>query len=207
MLSIAAGREVVEDEHLVAALEQRLGQVRADEPRPAGDQNAHLGLFIRLRCPRVSETQCACVPPRAAMRSCCSPGAMTRIPGRPPSSRSRSGSRSTAPGSTAGSPIRAAPCWSWSLAPPRARCASSARTETSRRSTSRSPRRPGDAGSRSRRCGRPPSAPGSYGVGRVRARVKSGNDASLRAFDAAGFERVGEAEGVIELARPAGSAG
>ena len=45
------------------------------------------------------------------------------------------------------------------------------------------------------------------GVGRVRARVKSGNDASLRAFDAAGFERVGEAEGVIELARPAGSGG
>jgi RimJ/RimL family protein N-acetyltransferase len=44
-------------------------------------------------------------------------------------------------------------------------------------------------------------------VGRVRARVKSRNDASLRAFDAAGFERIGEADGVIELSRPAGSSG
>ncbi len=36
-----AGRQVVEDEDLVAALEQRLGQVGADEAGAAGDQNTH----------------------------------------------------------------------------------------------------------------------------------------------------------------------
>ena len=37
-----AGRQVVEDEHLVAAIEQRLGEMRADEPGAAGDQRAHV---------------------------------------------------------------------------------------------------------------------------------------------------------------------
>ena len=37
-----AGRQVVERIDLVAAVEQRLGQVRADEARAAGDQNSHL---------------------------------------------------------------------------------------------------------------------------------------------------------------------
>lgn len=41
----------------------------------------------------------------------------------------------------------------------------------------------------------------------VRARVKSRNEASLRAFRAAGFERVAERDGIVELLRPAGSAG
>src|SRR5271165_4489086 len=37
----ASGREVVEHEHLVAPLEIRIGQVRPDESRPAGDEHAH----------------------------------------------------------------------------------------------------------------------------------------------------------------------
>ena len=41
MLSMRAGRQVVEDEDLVAALEQRLGEVRADEAGAASDQNSH----------------------------------------------------------------------------------------------------------------------------------------------------------------------
>ena len=36
-----AGRQVVEHVDLVAALEQRLGQVRADEAGAAGDQHTH----------------------------------------------------------------------------------------------------------------------------------------------------------------------
>ena len=47
MLSIEPGRQVVEDEDLVAALEQRLGQVRPDEPGAAGNQHTHQ--FCRLR--------------------------------------------------------------------------------------------------------------------------------------------------------------
>ena len=34
------GIEVVDDRHLVAAIEQRLDQVRSDEPRAAGHQDA-----------------------------------------------------------------------------------------------------------------------------------------------------------------------
>ena len=37
----AARGEVVEDEHLVAPLEIRMGQVQPDESRPAGDEHAH----------------------------------------------------------------------------------------------------------------------------------------------------------------------
>jgi RimJ/RimL family protein N-acetyltransferase len=45
------------------------------------------------------------------------------------------------------------------------------------------------------------------GVRRVRARVKSGNEASLRAFRSAGFEPAGESDEVVELVRPSGSRG
>ena len=40
----AARREVVEDAHVVAALEQRPHEVRADEARAACDEDCHLGL-------------------------------------------------------------------------------------------------------------------------------------------------------------------
>jgi RimJ/RimL family protein N-acetyltransferase len=43
------------------------------------------------------------------------------------------------------------------------------------------------------------------GVKRIRARVKSDNLASLRAFEAAGFEQITERDGVVELSRAAGS--
>jgi RimJ/RimL family protein N-acetyltransferase len=46
-------------------------------------------------------------------------------------------------------------------------------------------------------------ADGLLGVKRIRARVKSDNLASLRAFEAAGFERVDERDGVVELSRAA----
>jgi RimJ/RimL family protein N-acetyltransferase len=42
-------------------------------------------------------------------------------------------------------------------------------------------------------------------VKRIRARVKSDNLASLRAFEAAGFEQITERDGVVELSRAAGS--
>jgi RimJ/RimL family protein N-acetyltransferase len=45
------------------------------------------------------------------------------------------------------------------------------------------------------------------GVRRVRARVKSGNEASLRAFRSAGFEPARESDDVVELVRPSGSRG
>jgi RimJ/RimL family protein N-acetyltransferase len=45
------------------------------------------------------------------------------------------------------------------------------------------------------------------GVRRVRARVKPGNEASLRAFHSAGFKPAGEADDVVELVRPSGSRG
>jgi RimJ/RimL family protein N-acetyltransferase len=45
------------------------------------------------------------------------------------------------------------------------------------------------------------------GVRRVRARVKSGNEASLRAFRSAGFEPVREGDDVVELVRASGSRG
>jgi RimJ/RimL family protein N-acetyltransferase len=45
------------------------------------------------------------------------------------------------------------------------------------------------------------------GVRWVRARVKSGNEASLRAFRSAGFEPVTEGDDVVELVRPSGSRG
>jgi len=35
------GRSAVEDEHLVAALEERVGKVRAEETSASGDQNLH----------------------------------------------------------------------------------------------------------------------------------------------------------------------
>jgi RimJ/RimL family protein N-acetyltransferase len=41
------------------------------------------------------------------------------------------------------------------------------------------------------------------GVDVVRARVKAGNESSLRAFRAAGFEAAGERDGVVDLTRPA----
>src|SRR5205085_10741810 len=37
----AAGRQVVEDENLIASPETSVGQVRPDEPRPAGAEHAH----------------------------------------------------------------------------------------------------------------------------------------------------------------------
>ena len=40
----AAGREVVEHAHVVAALEQRPHEVRADEARAARYEDCHLGL-------------------------------------------------------------------------------------------------------------------------------------------------------------------
>ena len=40
----AARREVVEDAHVVAALEQRPHEVRADEARAARNKDCHLGL-------------------------------------------------------------------------------------------------------------------------------------------------------------------
>ena len=43
----AAGREVVEHAHLVAALEQRAHEVRADEPGAAGDERLH-GAFTAV---------------------------------------------------------------------------------------------------------------------------------------------------------------
>ena len=43
-----AGREVVEDEHVVAARPKRVDDVRSEEPGTAGDQNAHR--VIPLRC-------------------------------------------------------------------------------------------------------------------------------------------------------------
>jgi RimJ/RimL family protein N-acetyltransferase len=44
------------------------------------------------------------------------------------------------------------------------------------------------------------------GAAVVRARVKPGNEASLRAFGSAGFEREEETDEVVVLARPAGPA-
>ena len=41
-----AGRQVVEDADLVAAREERLGQVRSDESRTASDQHAHQSVFV-----------------------------------------------------------------------------------------------------------------------------------------------------------------
>ena len=41
MLSMEPGRQVVEDEHRVAALEQRFGQVRSDEAGSAGYERTH----------------------------------------------------------------------------------------------------------------------------------------------------------------------
>ena len=41
-----ARRQVVEDRHLVAGGQQRLGQVRSDEPGPAGDECTH-----DIQCP------------------------------------------------------------------------------------------------------------------------------------------------------------
>src|SRR5439155_18211461 len=46
------GRSAVEDEHLVAALEERVGKVRAEETSASGDQNLHkvswsFGGFVR----------------------------------------------------------------------------------------------------------------------------------------------------------------
>jgi RimJ/RimL family protein N-acetyltransferase len=46
-------------------------------------------------------------------------------------------------------------------------------------------------------------AEGLLGATTVLARVKSGNLASLRAFEAAGFERIAERDGVVELSRGA----
>ena len=47
------GRSAVEDEHLVAALEERVGKVRAEETSASGDQNLHkvswsFGGFVRM---------------------------------------------------------------------------------------------------------------------------------------------------------------
>src|SRR2546430_7016896 len=47
------GRSAVEDEHLVAALEERVGKVRAQETSASGDQNLHkvswgFGGLVRL---------------------------------------------------------------------------------------------------------------------------------------------------------------
>ncbi len=44
----AAGREVVEDEHLVAAADVGVGQMRPDKTRAAGDQNAHETIIPRV---------------------------------------------------------------------------------------------------------------------------------------------------------------
>ena len=40
-----AGRQVVEDEHARAGVEQRLGQMGSDEARPAGDQRNHCSVL------------------------------------------------------------------------------------------------------------------------------------------------------------------
>ena len=39
MLATAAGDEVVDGDHLVAPVEQRSAEVRAEEPGPAGDDH------------------------------------------------------------------------------------------------------------------------------------------------------------------------
>ena len=39
------GREVVDDEHLVASLDEGVGHVRADEPGSAGHDDSHVSRF------------------------------------------------------------------------------------------------------------------------------------------------------------------
>ena len=46
----AAGRQIVEDEHAVAAGEQPFREMRPDEPGAAGDEHLHDGVVIRTMC-------------------------------------------------------------------------------------------------------------------------------------------------------------
>ena len=48
----AAGREVVDDRHLVAARDQRVDEVRADESGAAADQCLHPAIVERRTCRR-----------------------------------------------------------------------------------------------------------------------------------------------------------
>jgi hypothetical protein len=43
---LAAGEQVVQADHVVAARDQPVAQMRADEAGPAGDQNAKSGVFL-----------------------------------------------------------------------------------------------------------------------------------------------------------------
>ena len=69
-----AGGEVVDDEHLVAAGEQAVGEVRADEAGAAGDQDLHAstssGRAFAELAPRGRGTPLPELEARAAPRSC-----------------------------------------------------------------------------------------------------------------------------------------